>query len=61
MNFRNLPALDAYHERAHRKAERKMILNALQKTRWNATKAAQLLGVTFRSLRYRMKDHGITR
>ena len=32
-----------------------MIVEALQKTGFNRTAAAKLLGVTFRSLRYRMQ------
>lgn len=39
--------------------ERKAILDALQKTRFNRTAAARLLGVTFRSLRYRMERLGL--
>jgi two-component system response regulator PilR (NtrC family) len=35
--------------------ERRAIREALEKTRYNKTKAAQLLGMTFRSLRYRIK------
>ncbi len=35
--------------------ERKLIQNALEKTRHNKTKAAELLGITFRALRYRLK------
>ena len=35
--------------------ERKVITEALQKTGFNRTAAAKLLGVTFRSLRYRMQ------
>lgn len=35
--------------------ESKAIMEALQKTRFNRTAAAKLLGVTFRSLRYRMQ------
>ena len=35
--------------------EKRAILEALQKTRFNRTAAAKLLGVTFRSLRYRMQ------
>ncbi len=40
-------------------AERQAILGALEKTRFNRTAAARLLGVTFRSLRYRMERLGI--
>jgi two-component system response regulator PilR (NtrC family) len=39
--------------------ERQTILAALQRTRFNRTAAARLLGVTFRSLRYRMERLGI--
>lgn len=39
--------------------ERDAIVRALEQTRYNKTKAAQLLGMTFRSLRYRIKKLGI--
>lgn len=39
--------------------EKQVILDALQKTRFNRTAAAKLLGVTFRSLRYRMQRLGL--
>ena len=39
--------------------EREAIVEALEKTRYNRTAAAKLLGVTFRSLRYRMERLGI--
>ncbi len=35
--------------------ERRLIIQALLQTDWNKTQAAELLGTTFRSLRYRMK------
>jgi two-component system response regulator PilR (NtrC family) len=35
--------------------EKGIILNALEETRWNRTAAAKKLGMTFRSLRYRLK------
>lgn len=41
------------------RVERQAILDALQKTRFNRTAAAKLLGVTFRSLRYRMERLGL--
>jgi len=40
--------------------ERKAILDALERTRYNRTAAAKLLGITFRALRYRMEKLGIT-
>ncbi|MCX8048486.1 MAG: sigma-54 dependent transcriptional regulator [Methylohalobius sp.] len=39
--------------------ERHAILEALEQTRWNRTAAAKKLGLTFRSLRYRLKKLGI--
>jgi two-component system response regulator PilR (NtrC family) len=39
--------------------EREAILKALEQTRFNKTKAAELLGMTFRQLRYRVKKLGI--
>ena len=39
--------------------EREAILAALDKTRFNRTAAARLLGITFRALRYRMERLGI--
>jgi len=41
------------------RVEKQAILEALQKTRFNRTAAAKLLGVTFRSLRYRMERLGL--
>jgi two-component system response regulator PilR (NtrC family) len=35
--------------------ERKMIMQALESTRWNKTAAAKKLGITFRALRYKLK------
>lgn len=35
--------------------ERQRILEALEKTRWNKTQAAKLLGISFRALRYRLE------
>lgn len=39
--------------------QRHAIVNALQKSRYNKTAAAKLLGLTFRQLRYRIKKLGI--
>lgn len=44
----------ALHEK-----EKQVIEKALQKTRYNKTAAARLLGITFRQLRYRIKKLGI--
>ena len=42
------------------KLERKLLLNALQKTGGNKRKAAQLLGITERMLGYKVKLYGIS-
>ena len=39
--------------------ERDAIVKALEKTRYNKTAAAKLLGMSFRALRYRIKKLGI--
>ena len=35
--------------------ERRILSRALEQSRWNKTAAAKLLGISFRSLRYRLK------
>jgi len=39
--------------------QRRVIVEALEKTRYNKTRAAELLGLSFRQLRYRIKKLGI--
>ncbi len=39
--------------------EKDAIQNALEKTRYNKTAAAKLLGITFRALRYKLKKLGL--
>ena len=39
--------------------QRRAIIEALEKTRYNKTAAAELLGLSFRQLRYRIKKLGI--
>jgi two-component system response regulator PilR (NtrC family) len=39
--------------------EKQAIVEALEKTRFNRTAAAKLLGITFRALRYRMEKLGV--
>ena len=41
------------------KVEKETLLNALNQTHWNRTLAAKKLGMTFRSLRYRLKKFGL--
>jgi two-component system response regulator PilR (NtrC family) len=40
--------------------EKSSIMQALEKTRWNKTAAAQLLGLSLRQLRYRLEKFGIS-
>ncbi len=39
--------------------ERKLILGVLEKTSWNQTKAAEILGISRKQLRTKMKHHGL--
>ena len=39
--------------------ERRLLLAALEATRWNRTAAARKLGLTLRSLRYRLQKLGL--
>jgi DNA-binding NtrC family response regulator len=41
--------------------EKAKIIEALQRTNWNITRAAQLLGMTFRTLQYRLEKFGLKR
>jgi DNA-binding NtrC family response regulator len=41
--------------------EKAKIMEALQRTNWNITRAAQLLGMTFRTLQYRLEKFAIKR
>lgn len=47
--------LDDYME----DVERRILENALREARYNKTEAARKLGITFRSLRYKLKKYGI--
>jgi DNA-binding NtrC family response regulator len=49
-------AEDTWEE--HEKAK---IVEALERTNWNITRAAQLLGMTFRTLQYRVEKFGLKR
>ncbi len=61
-----LPMLYAQHTNDHvdtqitlDAAEKAMLVNALEQTRYNVSKAARLLGITRMTMRYRMEKHGI--
>jgi two-component system response regulator AtoC len=40
-------------------AEKRLLLNALEKTGWNQTRTAEVLGITRKQLRTRMKNHDL--
>jgi two-component system response regulator PilR (NtrC family) len=39
--------------------EVKILKAALDKTRWNKTAAAEILGISFRAMRYKLKKYEI--
>jgi transcriptional regulator with PAS, ATPase and Fis domain len=41
------------------RAEKKAILRALEKTKWNKKKASALLEISYRSLLYKIKEYEI--
>ncbi len=41
---------------AAREAERDLIYRTLQQTRWNRREAAQILGVSYKALLYKIKE-----
>jgi transcriptional regulator with GAF, ATPase, and Fis domain len=41
--------------------ERSLIMQAMEQTDYNITKSAKLLGLTFRTLQYRLEKFGIKR
>jgi two-component system response regulator AtoC len=45
---------------ASRKAERQLILKALERTHWNRKRAAQELQISYKSLLYKIKQTGVT-
>ena len=48
------------HERAYiEQLERAAIQKALEDNRWNKTRTAEQLGITFRALRYKLKKLGM--
>ena len=56
----NVPAGDKWPLQEYLdRVERQAINEALEKTRYNRTAAAKLLGITFRAMRYRMERLGI--
>jgi two-component system response regulator AtoC len=46
---------------AAREAERVLILRMLQHTRWNRKEAAEILGISYKALLYKIKENGLDR
>ena len=44
---------------AARKAERELILRMLQQTRWNRKETAEILGISYKALLYKIKENGL--
>ena len=44
---------------AAREAERELILRMLTKTRWNRKEAAEILGISYKALLYKIKENGL--
>lgn len=53
----SIPKIDGLTLSLDEQNERQRIIKALEQTRWNRTKAANLLGMTFRQLRYRIQKY----
>ncbi|MFS1291137.1 sigma-54-dependent transcriptional regulator [Pseudomonas piscis] len=54
------PATTAFDLALHlQQVERQLLLQALEACRWNRTEAARRLGLSFRSMRYRLKKLGL--
>jgi two-component system response regulator PilR (NtrC family) len=58
-SFASLPEGGLALDEVLNELERRLLLQALDRSRGNRTEAAKLLHVTFRSLRYRLKKHGL--
>jgi two-component system response regulator AtoC len=44
---------------AARQAERELILKMLQRTRWNRKETAEILGISYKALLYKIKENGL--
>jgi len=46
---------------AAREAERALIARMLQHTRWNRKETAEILGISYKALLYKIKENGLDR
>jgi DNA-binding NtrC family response regulator len=56
-NGGELPSLKLIGRNAARAAERDLMLRMLHRTRWNRKEAAQMLGISYKALLYKIKEH----
>lgn len=59
LTYQETPEPTSHLESQLQAHEKELITNALYSTKWNRTAAAKLLGISFRTLRYRMKKLGL--
>lgn len=52
-------SLKRFSKLASQQAEHYLILEALKNTRWNRRRAAELLGISYRALLYKIKENGL--
>ncbi len=52
-------SLKKFSKLASQQAEHYLILEALKNTRWNRKRAAELLGISYRALLYKIKENGL--
>jgi two-component system response regulator AtoC len=52
-------SLKKFSKLASQQAEHFLILEALKTTRWNRKRAAELLGISYRALLYKIKENGL--
>lgn len=52
-------SLKKFSKMASQQAEHYLILEALKNTRWNRKRAAELLGISYRALLYKIKETGL--
>ncbi|MCI0350910.1 MAG: sigma 54-interacting transcriptional regulator, partial [Acidobacteriales bacterium] len=52
-------SLKKFSKLASQQAEHYLILEALKNTRWNRKRAAELLGISYRALLYKIKETGL--
>jgi two-component system, NtrC family, response regulator AtoC len=53
----DVPSLKLIGRNAARAAERELMLRMLHRTRWNRKEAAQILGISYKALLYKIKEH----